>query len=63
VLSYDGQLTVGLLADRATCPDLAVLTQGIRDGFDELIAARPRRDRTHTRTRARSDADNEAVVR
>ncbi len=45
VLSYDGQLTIGFFADRDTCPDLGVLTQGVREGFDELLASRPARRR------------------
>ena len=42
VLSYDGQLTLGLLADAATCPDVAVLAEGIDKAFAELrYAAEP----------------------
>jgi hypothetical protein len=39
VLSYDGQLTVGVLADPAACPDLTVLVDGIGRSFAELVAA------------------------
>ncbi len=45
VLSYDEQLTLGFFADRDTCPDLGVLAQGVREGFDELLASPPRRSR------------------
>ena len=36
ILSYDGQLTIGLFADAATCPDVALLAEGIEKGFLEL---------------------------
>ncbi len=35
-VSYDGTLTFGLNADRATVPDLAVLREGIEESLDEL---------------------------
>ena len=38
-LSYGGQLTVGLLADPESCPDLGVLAGGISDSFSALISA------------------------
>ena len=38
VLSYDGQVTFGLIADHDTVPDLAVLRQGIEAELDELRA-------------------------
>jgi len=38
-LSYDGQLSLGLFADRDRCPDLDVLADGIRRSFSELIVA------------------------
>ncbi|HKH88512.1 MAG TPA: wax ester/triacylglycerol synthase family O-acyltransferase [Acidimicrobiales bacterium] len=47
-LSYDGQLTVGLLVDPVACPDAAVLAAGISRSFADLVAAtshRPRRRR------------------
>lgn len=40
VLSYDGSLDLGILADADACPDLDVLVDGIEEGFDEL-ARRP----------------------
>jgi len=38
ILSYLGQLNFGINADFDTVPDVGTLTQGIRDGFDELAA-------------------------
>ena len=37
--SYDGQLSIGILADRDRCPDVEVLAEGIRSSFAELVAA------------------------
>jgi WS/DGAT/MGAT family acyltransferase len=37
-LSYDGQLTFGLVADRAAVPDLHILKDGILDSIRELAA-------------------------
>ncbi len=36
VLSYNGEVVLGLSADRDTTPDLDVLADGIREGFEEL---------------------------
>ena len=36
VVSYDGQVTFGLNADRATVPDLDVLQQGIEESLADL---------------------------
>jgi diacylglycerol O-acyltransferase len=36
VLSYDGHVTFGLIADRGTVPDLDVLRDGIEESLDEL---------------------------
>jgi len=36
VLSYDGQVTFGLIADHGTVPDLEVLREGIEAELDEL---------------------------
>lgn len=36
ILSYDGELTIGLFADAATTPDLALLADGIEKAFLEL---------------------------
>jgi diacylglycerol O-acyltransferase / wax synthase len=45
ILSYDGHVTFGLIADRDTVPDLDVLRDGIEESLDELLAlARGRRD-------------------
>jgi hypothetical protein len=38
ILSYLGQLNFGINADFDTVPDIGVLRQGIREGFDELTA-------------------------
>jgi diacylglycerol O-acyltransferase len=38
VVSYAGQMTFGLIVDRATAPDLDVLTDGIADSLLELAA-------------------------
>jgi WS/DGAT C-terminal domain len=35
-LSYNGQFNVGLFGDPKTCPDLAVLAEGLRRSFTEL---------------------------
>jgi len=37
--SYDGQLSIGILADRDRCPDVEVLAHGIGTSFAELVAA------------------------
>jgi WS/DGAT/MGAT family acyltransferase len=37
--SYDGQLSIGILADRDRCPDVDVLARGIGTSFTELLAA------------------------
>jgi hypothetical protein len=44
ILSYDGHVTFGLIADRRTLPDLDVLKQGIEDEIADLqaLAATPR---------------------
>jgi WS/DGAT/MGAT family acyltransferase len=36
VLSYNNEMNIGLVADRAGVPDLEVIEQGIRVGFDRL---------------------------
>jgi len=36
ILSYDGQLTIGLFADADTCPDVGVLAEGIEEAFFEM---------------------------
>jgi diacylglycerol O-acyltransferase / wax synthase len=36
-LSYDGQMHIGLYADRDACPDLERLADGIRRSFEELV--------------------------
>ena len=39
-LSYNGQFTIGVLADPDTCPDAHVLTAGIERFFAQLLGAR-----------------------
>ncbi len=41
VLSYDGDVVLGIRADPDAWPDLAVLLEGIEKGFDELRSAGP----------------------
>jgi hypothetical protein len=38
VLSYDGALTIGVTADRSTCPDIGVFVEGLDRSFGELGA-------------------------
>ena len=40
ILSYQDQIRVGLFADGAACPDVAVLAEGIEKSFAELAAHR-----------------------
>ena len=46
-MSYNGELTFGLNADRATMPDLDELERGIDEALSELVelARRPGRRR------------------
>jgi WS/DGAT/MGAT family acyltransferase len=57
ILSYDGRVTFGIVADRDTVPDLAVMAAGIQDALRELRElARSRRtafDRRASRDRRR----------
>jgi hypothetical protein len=39
VLSYDGSLALGVLADPATCPDAAVFAHGVEADLDALVVA------------------------
>jgi hypothetical protein len=54
VISYAGQMTFGLIADRASTPDLDVLADGIAASLPELAAlvSRPRRTRAPERRSA-----------
>jgi hypothetical protein len=36
-VSYDGEVSFGINADRATVPDLDVLRRGVSDSLDELL--------------------------
>jgi hypothetical protein len=40
-LSYNGQLTIGILTDPVACPDVEVLAEGVGHCFSELVAAVP----------------------
>ncbi len=56
VTSYDGQLLVGVTADRDSVPDVGVLVEGVDRGFAELLdAAEPgSQPRTKPRRRVQS---------
>jgi hypothetical protein len=41
VLSYDGQLNIGIQSDPDGCPDLDVFAAGLRRSLDELAGATP----------------------
>jgi len=41
VLSYDGEVSFGCLADPAECPDLHVLCEGITATLESLAATAP----------------------
>jgi diacylglycerol O-acyltransferase len=41
VLSYDGQLNIGIQSDPDGCPDLDVFAHGLRQSLEELGAATP----------------------
>jgi WS/DGAT/MGAT family acyltransferase len=45
IISYAGELNLGLTGDYDSVPDLDVLREGIRRGMDELLAAAHRRGR------------------
>ena len=51
VISYAGQMTFGLIVDRATVPDLDVLADAIADSLRELAALVPRPRRARSRGR------------
>ncbi len=44
-LSYDGQLTIGILADPVACPDVDLLAERVGRCFSELVGALPEPDR------------------
>jgi WS/DGAT/MGAT family acyltransferase len=51
ILSYDGGVTFGLIADRDAVPDLDVLRDGIEDSLDELLRlARGRHEHSFARS-------------
>lgn len=41
ILSYNGLVTFGVIADSESTPDIEVLAQGIEEGIDELLALVP----------------------
>jgi WS/DGAT/MGAT family acyltransferase len=55
ILSYDGRVTFGIVADRDSVPDIAVVAAGIEDSLGELLAIaktrRSLRDRRASRDR------------
>jgi WS/DGAT/MGAT family acyltransferase len=61
IMSYNGRLNFGLLADYDAMPDLYLVAQGIRDAIDELRAAaglgKQRRRRARRRTAVTSPAN------
>ncbi len=44
VLSYDGQLSLGVLADPTACPDASDLLRGVEEDLDSLAAVAPQSD-------------------
>ncbi|MGA2932498.1 MAG: WS/DGAT domain-containing protein, partial [Acidimicrobiales bacterium] len=40
-LSYNGQLTIGILTDPVACPDVEVLAEGVGRCFSGLVTAVP----------------------
>ncbi|HMD45007.1 MAG TPA: wax ester/triacylglycerol synthase domain-containing protein [Acidimicrobiales bacterium] len=42
-MSYEGQLTLGILADHDTCSDAPVFVEGVERSFAQLVALVPRR--------------------
>jgi WS/DGAT/MGAT family acyltransferase len=54
IVSCDGVVTFGVIADSESTPDIGVLTQGIRDGIDELLTLVVRANRPDTVERARA---------
>ncbi|HTW41929.1 MAG TPA: wax ester/triacylglycerol synthase family O-acyltransferase [Solirubrobacteraceae bacterium] len=65
IFSYDGQLVLGINADRDSTPDLHILAEGIEEGFAELRelfaadAPPPRAQRITKKRARRTDADAE----
>jgi hypothetical protein len=53
VLSYDGNVTFGLIGDRDTAPDLAVLREGIEASIDDLRLLAAERERRRAATAGR----------
>ena len=41
IFSYDGLVTFGVIADSESTPDIGVLTDGIEEGIEELLALAP----------------------
>jgi len=67
IFSYDGQLVLGLNADRDSTPDLHVLAEGVEEGFAELrelfadeAPARAQRITKKRSSRAHADAGQPA---
>ncbi len=60
VTSYDGQLLVGVTADRDSVPDVAVLVDGIDRGFAELLDATEPRNEPRNEARHQPPAESRA---
>jgi WS/DGAT/MGAT family acyltransferase len=61
IFSYDGALSFGISGDYDTAPDIAVLSQGIERGLDELVAlAQPAAAATKGRAAAKQRAARKA---
>jgi diacylglycerol O-acyltransferase len=59
IFSYDGGLYFGVTGDYDGAPDIEVLTQGIRQGIDDLLALAGKPKPKPTAARARSGARRE----
>jgi diacylglycerol O-acyltransferase / wax synthase len=53
ILSYDGNVTFGIVADRDSVPDIAVAAAGIEDSLGELLAIAKTRRTTRDRRASR----------
>ena len=54
ILSYNGVVTFGLIADRESTPDIDVLAHGIEQGIQELLALVPVANQVDTIEQART---------
>jgi len=68
IMSYNGEMNFGLLADYDAVPDIDVIAEGIQDSLAELLAAAKRRrtggkQRAAARTKAAGSAKNGSRAR